>query len=497
MEIETLINRLETEGFPILRKTLEIIGSVEDSRDSIPRLAEKILLDPGMSVRIIQIANSPFFNPAGVIIKTVTRAILMIGLQNIKTIALSLAIMDDILDRKKRKEIVSILARSIARAIMARNFATAIRCNCPEEIYIAGLLHDIGEMAICILADDQTLNRIYRIENLEKKSLEIIQKEVLGFSSKELAKAIAERWNLSTILKNFFSDISSKETLCIEASNQLVEDPSIKSKILASKLESFPIDTELRGERVLAAGKILKLDSKKIEVIVEESLKEIRYFLTHHFPLSVDYIYEEATDKNGRVEEKPETTDQENIHSKTAYEIDFQLLTNISYEIITLIQKGFDDPNVLFSLVMEFIFNGLNMDIVLFLILTSDRKACFVRHSFIRPGVRAVLLPDRIPLTDTKPHIFTYVMNISEPVWIKESSPSEVVDMIKNPLISTFVNKPCLVAPIYAKKHLIGFIYADNRNSSIGISEDHFVGFSIAARLTSIGLTLLLSRRGK
>lgn len=506
MEIEQIIEKLETEGFPIFKKTLHFISSLDNSRDPIPRLAEKILSDPGMSMKLVKIANSPFFNPGGVPVRTVTRAILMVGLQNIKAIALGLALMEDILDKKKKKKLATLFAQSIARAIMARNLGNAVNCPRSEEIYIAGLIHDIGEISIEILIDDKILERISQKSRLNGKPLEVVQREELGFSAKDLTQAINDRWNLSIVLKNLLSGISSPDTICVKTAGHFIQAPLFRNKLLDADLGNLTNNYETMKEEISRIEKSLKIDYKKAEKIIEESFKEIEYFFSHHFPLSsIIKTYEKET------EEQPmESGDTASIpaviYSSPEYspltglppdpsEIDFRLISNLSYDLVTLIHKGFNDPNVLFSLVMEFIYNGLNMDVVLFLLITTDRKFCFVRHSFIKPGVRAILLPEKIPLGNNKLHIFTSMMKKTDPVWITESSDPEVIELTKHPIISPFTAIPCFVSPVHAKKHLIGFIYADNRNNPSRITEEHFAAFSMASRLASIGLTFFVSQK--
>ncbi|MCX7822440.1 MAG: HDOD domain-containing protein [Syntrophobacterales bacterium] len=501
MEIKELIERLETEGFPILKKTIQFVAYAENSKDPIPKLAEKILSDPGMSVKLVRTANSPFFNPSGVPIKTVTRAILMMGLQNVKAIALSLSLVEDVIDKKKRKKIALLLVQSIARAVLARNLGIATKCSSPEEIYIAGLIQDIGEIAIELMIDEEILEEIRRKAKLSKRSLEIVQIEELGFSAKYVSQALNNAWNISMVLKNLFSEISSPETLCLKTSDQLIRLPAVRKKLLGINSEDIEniydkaIDDEIRK-----IEKMLKVDSHKIHEILKESAKELEYLISYCLP-QLPLSHQEENEGEKQIE-IPVDTISEKTTPEASYAtsldqpgIDFKLLNNFSHDMVATIHRGFKDPNILFSITMETIYNGLNMDLVLFLLVTPNRRSCFIRYSFLRPTVESILFPESIPLVNTKPHIFTYMMNKFDPLWIREPFDPEISDVIKHPILSTFLTVPCLLAPLYANKHLIGFVYADTRGNSSRITEDHFTGFSIASRLASIGLTLFVSKK--
>lgn len=503
MDIEQVISKLEQDGFPIFRKTLQFIASLENSRDPIPKLAEKILSDPGMAVKLVQIANSPFFNPSGVRIRTVTRAILLIGLQNVKAIALGLSLMDDLIGKGKKKKISILFATAIARAVTAKNLGGAVKCPSLEEIYIAGLLHDMGEIAMELLLEDEILQKIQQKAKDTGEPVESVQRKELGFSAKDLTKEINERWKLSAILRQTLSGATSPETLCLKAADQLMQIPHIQKEFVGVKLSMLLNNQrEILNREIRQIEKILKISAKEIHRVLEDSVKETQYFLTNHFPLialqEIDIgVYEKdsvglAVVADHVDEEKAKPEPGEHLPER---EIDFQLIMNLSYDMVSLISNGFKDPNTLFALAMELIYNGLNMDVVIFLLVAPDRKSCFVRHTFIRPGVRALFIPERIPLTGDKTHVFSYTAKNVEPLWVNSTSAPEILEMVRHPVISSFTDVPCFVAPIYAKKNLIGFVYADNRSSPERITEDHFAGFSMTAKLASIGLTLFVSRK--
>jgi HD-like signal output (HDOD) protein len=503
MDIDHVISKLEEDGFPILRKTLQFIASIENSKDPIPKLAEKILSDPGMAMKLVQIANSPFFNPSGVRIRTVTRAILLIGLQNVKAIALGLALMDDLVSKGKKRKLGALFAMAIARAVMTKNLGAASKCFSLEEMYIAGLLHDIGEIAIELLVEDETLQEIQKKAEKTGEPVESIQRKELGFSARDLTKAINDRWKLSEILSKALSGVCSTETLCLKAADQLIQIPDLRKEFIGVKFSTlFDSYSETLSKEIRQIEKLLKINSREIQQILEDTKKETQYFLTNHF--SLPYLEEKDIDAFKPGAELSEAKDQirekvDEIKVRPSEEsveepgIDFQLIMNLSYDIVSLIHNGLKDPNALFSLAMELIYNGLNMDVVLFLLITPDRKACFVRHSFIKPEIRALFIPERIPLEGDKDHLFSYVAKNGEPLWVGNESPTDIIELVKHPVISSFTDVPSFVAPIHAKKRLIGFIYADGRSKPDRITEDHFAGFSMTAKLASIGLTLLIS----
>ena len=503
MDIEECLKKIEEDGFPVFKKTLEVISSIENSKEPIPKLAEKILSDPGMSIKLIQIANSPFFN-LGDRVKTVTRAIMLLGLQNVKGIALGLALVEDLSKKGRKKKIAELFALGLARAITARNLGIAIRCSSPEEVYISGLLHDIGDIALELFIDPKKLEEIEEKAKRNGDTLEIAQKKELGFSAKDLSKEINTRWKLSDILERvFLGDYSTQEAICLKATNELAKKSILKG--LNSTSENYVSDAPETHEEIAQIGKTLKLKDNEVGKVLAESLKEARYFLKDvlHIPIT----YEEDQRSESIVETKDETLsdveldklEKKDITQESTKEgIDLNTFVNLSYDMVSLIHSGFKDINSFFSLAIELIYNGLNMDVVLLLLITPDRKSLFVKHSFIRPGVRGLLIPEKIPINGTKPHIFSHLINTktTDPLWINEASPENMIRLIKHPVVSSFMTIPCCISPINIKQHVIGFIYGDIRNNPHKISDEHFTGFGIVSRLISIGLTIFTLQKG-
>ncbi|OGR01908.1 MAG: hypothetical protein A2511_02285 [Deltaproteobacteria bacterium RIFOXYD12_FULL_50_9] len=120
-------------------------GEINDTRG----FAETIMLDPALSASVLQCANSSFFRRATVV-ATVPHAMITVGIKHIQELA------GEVVDRSK-----NILpfggTRGIARKFwehavvvgrIAEMLKDAIRISMPADIYLAGLLHDLGMLAL-------------------------------------------------------------------------------------------------------------------------------------------------------------------------------------------------------------------------------------------------------------------------------------------------------------------------------------------------------------
>ena len=118
--------RIRDQELPIFGRTAERIRDLTDSeKAAVSELAEAILCDPGMTAKLLRIANSVIFNTAGWQITTVSRAVVMLGFDMVRQIALSVAFVDAFLRGPVRERVLREMARAF-RVPRVRGFFTVI-----------------------------------------------------------------------------------------------------------------------------------------------------------------------------------------------------------------------------------------------------------------------------------------------------------------------------------------------------------------------------------
>ncbi len=108
---------------------------------------------PGIALRVLKVANSAYYGRSGQI-DSVERAILTLGLDVVRAVA-SVACLDRGLAAPGRVALVSgpeLMRHSLATAIAAKELAQRIDPERGCEIFMAGLLHDLGYLLLQRLA---------------------------------------------------------------------------------------------------------------------------------------------------------------------------------------------------------------------------------------------------------------------------------------------------------------------------------------------------------
>jgi len=116
---------------------LELTTLLRDDAASIKAVAAVLRRDPGLSAKILQVANSSFFARPTSPIGDVQQAVVRIGPRHIATLALS-----DGMFRRASKDVTQLQNQSLRIAHIAR--ALAQGSTVADEAFTAGLVADVG-----------------------------------------------------------------------------------------------------------------------------------------------------------------------------------------------------------------------------------------------------------------------------------------------------------------------------------------------------------------
>ena len=143
---------------------------------SLKELSESITSDPGFSVEVLRMANSAMIGAMSEI-RSIWQALAMIGLDRVKGLALTVGLHGFMGKNANSPVLRKTWRHTLATAILAEEIADKIYID-PAEAYTAGLLHDIGSIALIASNPqkytdilDLTINQLYKDEPFSEQSL--------------------------------------------------------------------------------------------------------------------------------------------------------------------------------------------------------------------------------------------------------------------------------------------------------------------------------------
>ena len=186
---------------------LKIISLANDPKANPGDIVNAISMDPVLTAKILRLVNSAYFGP-GRNIASLNRAVIMLGFNTIKNIALSVSVATALSIRGDFKWFTNdeywehCLGCALAARMLAK--ATGVGPLQVEEFFVAGLLHDIGK-AVMIQRYGAECQRIYDPEQAPGRPRHELERESFGISHARLGGLIAQRWKFPESLSTAIS----------------------------------------------------------------------------------------------------------------------------------------------------------------------------------------------------------------------------------------------------------------------------------------------------
>ncbi|MFA6922118.1 MAG: HDOD domain-containing protein [Gallionella sp.] len=204
---------------------LKLMSLRLDTDEGEIQLLNLIGQDPQISAKLISLANSPVMSMS-VKVSNITDAALRLGLTRVKSVSLGIAAMSNFTQPPGPQNFapqdlwLHSLTIAIAMHTLSLEMPAAIRPP-QDHIYLAGLLHDIGYMAIQHIDAVASNDLHHQLRLQPKRPVVDIEMQILGVSHCYIGAQLARQWNLPeeiiTVLANhhipYIDDMSAGHPL--------------------------------------------------------------------------------------------------------------------------------------------------------------------------------------------------------------------------------------------------------------------------------------------
>ncbi len=201
MDLASLEIRMSrSENLPALPQAASKVLKLADDPDTSPREIEKAIeMDPAITAKILKVANSAFYGATSV--SSLGRAVSFLGMTTTRSVIVSIAMQQMISGKNvcPAFDLISYWAHSMAVATAARILGKLKLPGKAEELYCAGMLHEIGLLAMDKFVPNDLQTAIVRARE-SRIPLEVAERELLGFTHGEVGTVLAKNWNLSPVM---------------------------------------------------------------------------------------------------------------------------------------------------------------------------------------------------------------------------------------------------------------------------------------------------------
>lgn len=257
----------------------KILGLVDDTDASARDLAQIITSEPSLTAKILKITNSSFYGFRQQV-TTISHAVVILGFNEVKNLVLGYSIFSNILGRKEKgnERELNFWRHNIACGVAAKILGEEMGYKNPEELFVVGLLHDIGKTVFYNYFTDRYQEAI---DGSAREHIPLFQmeKKLLGLTHADVGYWLALHWNLPVLVRDgirfHHTPLLAKKSASSFAPKlvPIVNYADILSKLLGAGDGGDSFVPEL-----LLPESMVSVGLKKIGVLCDEVISQVKLF---------------------------------------------------------------------------------------------------------------------------------------------------------------------------------------------------------------------------
>ena len=484
-DLQDWVNKLNGQEMPVFARTAMEIAAVAERRASnSSEMARVILQDAAMTSRILKMANSAYYYvgrvPLRSNINTITRAVILLGFNTVRSICEAKAVVEALLGGYQREQLIKGMAESFHAAVQARALAISQKDRSPEEVFIATLLYHLGEMAFWSFADEKLVRKMESTMETPGYSKERAAKEVLGFRFQQLTDVLSKQWHLGELLQEALSDASGSS-------------PRVKNVMLGHRLAQsveHGWDNDEVKELIAQIGKLLNLSPENVAQMILGNAKEAISTATLYGAATASRLIPLPIEYSSDASVVEETLELEETPKPTFLPPDPVLQLKILRELSSLLLESGPDYNLFLLMAIEGIYRGVGMDRLLFALLSKNQKNLEVKFAlgWTKEHDLKTLIVDLLAF---EPNLFSHILETKQPRWVTADPGAEISDLLTPEIRRLTEDSPFFIMPVTVQAKTVGLIYADRHTSKRALDEESYSNFLHFYQQINMGLSFI------
>ncbi len=255
---------LREKDIPIMPSSKSAIEALDAEALSPRDLAELVMRDPFLSLRVLRLAERRRSTRLGHETTTLLGAVQQVGVRGLVDSAAESPLCDD-----SNADLVACEVRAEMSAAIALRWAAHRADVAPEELALAALLGEIGELMLWAFEPEVPQRALEALRAGRVPRSALAQRMTLGFTFKQLSLGLIEAWELPLLIAQLVKGADTPRTniarIASDAARHVIanpRNPALPSDLIAIRaylpgvswealLSALPIDDDYR-ESVLA-----------------------------------------------------------------------------------------------------------------------------------------------------------------------------------------------------------------------------------------------------
>ena len=452
----------KNKEFPVMGNSIASIMKLTEGQGCAEKMAEIILRDQSLTSKILSLVNSSSYGQFGGEIKTISRAVVILGLNQVQSLSVSIMIFEKMNNGPMAEILKSNACQSYLSAIFAKNLTKKSKIVNSEEAFLAAMFHNLGrQITIYFLPDEyeDILNLVIEKGIDEDKA----SKRVLGLNFASIGQYIAAEWQLpENIIQGIQPKpykITKKPTI---AKDYLVQLSSLTNEIMEAAACGNNEKAEKELKRIINRYKLsFNLDYEKVTHILEYLFKELINYcevlginqnntFCRNFISFSNHEYDFEDDE-------AETDKAEEVQNKKGFHE--AILTFGIARITGMLFKQFELTDLL-MIVVNTLHRGLECEHALLFLtdpVNGEMAAQFGAGENINEVIKRFHFHGH-----TGDDIFSEAVREQKDLFIPEVAHSPLLNKIPDWCKKVTFPKNLLIFPITSNNSCVGLLYIDN-----------------------------------
>lgn len=199
LTLENAIQKLD--DIPALPTVVyELSKIINDPMSSTTDVEKVMSTDQGLTLKVLRLVNSAYYAiPGGV--SSLSRAIAYIGFDSVHQLVLGASIIKALQSKGTPEfDLTQFWKHAIGVAVASESIAKFVRHPMPSDLFICGLVHDMGKIALYVV-DPETLLQIVRRCKIKKCTFAEAEGELETIRHTIIGQMLANKWNLPSIVQ--------------------------------------------------------------------------------------------------------------------------------------------------------------------------------------------------------------------------------------------------------------------------------------------------------
>ncbi|MES2324032.1 MAG: HDOD domain-containing protein [Pseudomonadota bacterium] len=243
-----------------------ILGAMRGEDEHEFDMTQTVLSDPVLTQKVLRLANSGMYSAFGQRINTVSKAVLVLGIEAIGHLALGLKLIEELSASSPNSQMAHVeMEKAVLAGMVAQQVAASAASPDTEEAVVCSMLHTLGRMMVTYYMPD----RWAALQEQGGPGFEDgAAPAVLGMTMDKIGRAAAEQWGLPRNLINSMRRVEPSErgdsfshedwlaalsTMSAQCADSLWEDDAAGAVAVRALASSFSAMLGVEPDSILAA----------------------------------------------------------------------------------------------------------------------------------------------------------------------------------------------------------------------------------------------------